>query len=178
MINTGNISKTINSLIKIRSLSLLIAGFICGLLAGYVLFYTPTILTPSEYADNGKIKAPIVKTISKSAEEFTISTQIPGPVAIVDNLQMKQDGWIAVHDDTNGQPGKILGANYYKIGTYQNAKIPLLRSMEDGQSYILVLHTDNGDGYFDYKIDIPLLSDSGAISSQIFTTEALSSRGD
>lgn len=163
-----------------KHVSYLITGVIGGLILGYLLFDNQTALAPignpKEQSANSKVfdqknRGPIVTDI-------IVATQIPGDVILVQKLTMNQDGWIAVHDDQNGQPGRILGANYLPAGSYQNQMVSLLRGITDGGSYFAIIHDDNGDKIFDYKTDLPRKNTAGQIQLANFKVVAESPRGD
>ena len=50
--------------------------------------------------------------------------------------------------------------------------------MVDGNSYMVVIHQDNGDKVFDYKIDTPTIDQNGLMKTANFEVIALSSRGE
>jgi len=85
------------------------------------------------------------------------SSQNPSTVAADDqpagssvNVAVKSDSevWVAVHEDVDGKPSRILGAQLFSAGT-NLGKVDLLRPTVAGMSYHAMLHSDDGDRKFD-----------------------------
>lgn len=85
---------------------------------------------------------------------LTVSSQPAGKVVFVTNVTAAKPLWVAIHDDENGKPGKVLGAGLFSPGAESGA-VELLRSTVAGTSYFAVVHTDDGD-YHNYngKVDV------------------------
>ena len=70
-------------------------------------------------------------------------------------------GWVAVHEQTNGKPGRILGAKHFGPGT-ATVVVPLKRATLSGGTYYVMLHGDDGDiSDFTTTRDLPLLGANG-----------------
>jgi len=166
-----------------RHFSYLITGVVAGLVLGYLLFDNQTVLAP---IGNPKTRTEkplaVASNQSKKTEpaitQIVAGTQIPGDVILVEKIVMEKAGWVAVADDQNGVPGRILGANYLPAGTYQNQIISLLRGLADEGSYFVVIHEDDGDKSFDYKTDLPRKNTGGQVEMVNFKVVAESPRGD
>ncbi len=94
---------------------------------------------------------------------LTVADQAAGTSVLVSTVDMPLDGWVAVHENTNGVPGNILGAHRYDKGHITDASITLLRGTVAGSAYFAVLYTDNGDRAFDPHVDMPMRTSSGMI---------------
>ena len=70
--------------------------------------------------------------------------------------------WVVVHEDSEGAPGSILGAQLFATGSHEGV-VDLLRGTEIGQEYYVMLHSDDGDRKFDYKKDLPVKDATGAV---------------
>lgn len=163
-----------------KTLGYLITGLICGLIVGYVLFDRPTtVLSPTgKELTRGDSKTAANKSTNptSSSDLLSVKEQIPGDVVLVDRVVMEKAGWVAIHDDLGGQPGNILGAYYLPAGEHSGQLVPLLRGMKDETSYIAVIHNDDGDKVFDYKLDLPRLN-NGQMEATTFSVVAASPRG-
>ena len=161
----------------------LIIGVILGLGVGYALFGQKTALAPIQNP-NGETKTTGSLTnyklpVTKEAKTyFDLDTQLPGGVVLVKRVQMDEAGWLAVHDNNNDTPGKILGAYYLPAGEQTLVQVPLLRGIIDGETYYLTIHNDNGDRAFDHKIDVIRLTTQGDPELVRFSVEAQSTIGD
>lgn len=83
-----------------------------------------------------------------------------------------KDAWVAVHEDTGGKPGNILGARLFTTGTAAG-RIELLRRLMAGRKYYAMLHADDGDRLFDHTKDLPFVSSAGgAIADDFLATDA------
>lgn len=90
---------------------------------------------------------------------IAVSDQPPGMQVAIQLVTLAEDGWVAVHDDLDGRPGIILGAQRFNAGANQSGAVDLLRGTEEGRVYYAVLHRDDGDREFHHQKDI-LLTDA------------------
>lgn len=61
--------------------------------------------------------------------------------------------WVVVYEDSEGAPGKILGAKLIDAGRWE-VEVKLLRPTEAEKTYYVKLQEDNGDRQFDYTKDL------------------------
>lgn len=96
----------------------------------------------------------------------------PAGVAVAITVKIEKESWIAIHEDAGGNPGKILGAQIFPAGEHMG-KIELLRGTEAGKKYYAMLHADNGDRVFDYRVDLPITNESEEPVTDAFTAIAV-----
>ncbi len=102
---------------------------------------------------------------------LTVNNQPAGKMAVIAHMNLAATAWLAIHDDTNGKPGNILGAARY-FATAKNATFPLLRATIAGKHYFAVVHKDDGDRVFDFHGgDAPLLNSAGEPVAAGFTAQ-------
>ena len=153
---------------------LLIIGACVIILASYLLWGENIVLAPSK-----DLKIDTEKISNKTLpSKIFVTSQIPGEVVRVSQVTLDNDSWIAVHDDNEGKPGNILGAYFLPKGTHNDQMIPLLRGVTDERSYLVIIHQDNGDRVFDYKIDTPILNEQGLMEISGFSVISESPRGE
>jgi hypothetical protein len=162
---------------KQKNIILTIIGIACLGLAGYLFWAQGIALAPTPDTGVNLNKDKTENKIITPSSQIVISNQIPGEVVLVSEVTMAIDGWVVVHDNDDGHPGNILGAARLSIGTYKNKMIPLLRAVVDNNSYLIVIHQDNGDRVFDYKIDTPIINQKGQPEMSEFNVVAESPRG-
>ena len=104
---------------------------------------------------------------SKDISRIVISDQFPGNIVYVSSVMLAQPGFIVVHKDKNGQPGDVIGYQYFDKGT-NPGKITLTMPTAEGGIYYAMLHSDNGDKKFDVTKDLPLKDASGNIIMKLF----------
>ncbi len=92
----------------------------------------------------------------------SVKDQPQGVAVALESVGMEKTGWVVIHEDDNGAPGKILGAQLFDAGTVENATVDLLRGTLAGKTYYAMIHLDNGDRAFDPKKDTPVVSESNA----------------
>jgi hypothetical protein len=158
-----------------KNIVFLIIGMVIILLVSY-FFWGQKAFAPIK--ESNVIKKINEEAVLASSAYLEINNQIPGEVIIVSKVTMTEGGWVAVHDDNNGIPGNILGAYYLPAGNHKDQIVPLLRGVTDDRSYIVVIHQDNGDRIFDYKIDTPDLDKNGEMITAGFFVVAESVRGE
>lgn len=163
-----------------KNIIFLAVGIIAIILIGYFWGGKKIALAPSDNLNNvaGKKENNSNITTTISSSKITLSNQIPGEVVLISEVTMPEQGWVAVHDDNEGEPGNILGAYFLPAGTHKSQMIPLLRAITDDNSYLIVIHGDNGDRVFDYKADTPILNTNGQIETAVFSVIAESPRGE
>ncbi len=103
------------------------------------------------------VSAAIIDT--NTANSITADDQPAGTMVAI-AVKTEKEAWVAVHEDANGKPGNILGAQIFPAGTHLG-KINLLRGTESGKKYYAMLHADDGDRAFDYTTDLPLKDMAG-----------------
>lgn len=160
----------------------LVLGFIVGALAvdkGVILNGTSTN-SPSETAtstdsvseevgegeEGGVVEEnelPTAGVVVPGTNTVSVSNQKAGLSVALDSVTVSQQGWVAIHEDVNGNPGNILGATLAFVGERRNVNVDLLRATVAGKSYYAMLHSDDGDRAFDHKKDAPMKDSQGAL---------------
>jgi len=70
-------------------------------------------------------------------------------------------GWVVVHEDDDGAPGKVIGKILVGSGHSEGVAVPLERDIESGEVLFAMLHYDRGSiGEFD-DADIPVVDAQG-----------------
>lgn len=101
---------------------------------------------------------------------IVVNDQSPGIEVLIAKTVFEKGGWVVIHeDDGEGASGKILGAQLFDPGSFDNGKVELLRGTIEGGTYFAMLHSDNGDRAFDPKLDTPILGKTGAPIMMEFT---------
>lgn len=101
---------------------------------------------------------------------ISIISQAAGNLVVITEVQDEQPTWVAIHEDVDGKPANILGAQLFDAGAYSGT-VSLLRNTEPGHKYYAILYKDNGDRMFDYTTDLPLeQASTGGLISASFTT--------
>lgn len=85
--------------------------------------------------------------------------QVPGRSVSISVVRFEKPGFVVIHDDVAGSPGKILGvSSLFKAGETKNpAPLTLSQTTIDGETIYAMLHLDDGDGIFDVAKDKPIL---------------------
>lgn len=150
----------------------LVIVFIIGLLVGLGVYWT---------WDNRYAAPSDVNEEQNETTDEEISLTGPNAVAVEDlqeagnkvviaKAKFASPGWVAVHDDVGGVPGRILGAKLFDRGEV-SGEVELLRNTVPGTSYLIVLHSDDGDyKNFSAKTDTILTNEDGDMVMIRFTT--------
>jgi hypothetical protein len=145
-------------------------SFVIGLLVGLGGYWLWANRTPAtsgpQVLDN---EMATTTEDMQNTSVLSVSDQAAGSVVVIDSLTLKAPGWVAIHDDVNGMPGKILGARLFDKGTTKG-EIELLRKTVPGTSYIVMVHGSDGDTTFSSKTDKPLTDDKGEMVTVTFKT--------
>lgn len=92
----------------------------------------------------------------------------------VAEIYASQDGWIAVHLDEGGKPGKVLGQTAVKKGENKNVAVKLSEDVPAGGKLWPMLHIDAGViGTYEFPgPDAPVIVGGNVIMKQISVTAA------
>ncbi len=102
-------------------------------------------------------------------DSILVKDQLAGVEVMVEQVVLANIGWVVTReDDGKGAPGKILGAQLFDAGAWENGKVELLRGTEAGGTYYALIYSDNGDRAFDPKLDTPLTDATGQLVMATF----------
>lgn len=159
------------------------AAFVVGILVG-VIGYTLINKTPSTTALNTSDTGSASSTVSFSNaatnsvasatdNSIIVHNQPTGTSVTIAQIDLKNNGWVAIQENANGKPGVILGAAYFVSGQTLNGIVSLLRPTIAGTSYLAVLHTDDGTKphVFNYHTDTVLNDTAGNPITAPFTAQ-------
>lgn len=120
------------------------------------------ILIPAKENGDGVIN-------EKDRNRIVAVSQEAGSLVVITEVQVEEPTWVAIHEDVDGKPANILGAQLFDAGVHSGT-VALLRNTEPGRTYHALLYKDNGDRVFDYVIDLPVESASETVVSASFAT--------
>ncbi len=136
--------------------------FLLGLIVGlgiYWAFDSDNSASPEDVFMNEEV-ATTTQSLIKEENGLIVEDQDAGKTVKVAELIFKRPGWVAIHDNVNGTPGRILGARVFDIGTTTEAVVELLRGTVGGKSYFAMLQDDDGQyKQFNPHTDKPLLNE-------------------
>jgi hypothetical protein len=100
----------------------------------------------------------------ETGNAILVQNQARGNSVSIDTVVLSQIGWVAIHEDRDGEPGNILGAKLFDVGR-NSGTVELLRPTVEGGIYYAMLHDEadigNNGFAFDYQVDLPILDSSG-----------------
>ncbi len=110
-----------------------------------------SVITEEVSGNMGSVQQQTSKTSAVSALDQKAGKSVNTVVSL------DRKGWVAVHEQTDGKPGKILGAKHFGPAT-AFFSVPLQRATVAGRTYYVMLHSDDGDiNDFSLTRDLPLL---------------------
>src|SRR3989339_1774157 len=123
------------------------SGFI--IIAGIIIIIGLFFLTDTD-------RSPTYAPVDVGGGEIRVSDQ-----KLIDIVSLSVDlsapGFISIHKSIGEAPGKVIGvSNYLIVGSYGGIIIVLQEMMTEGETYIALLHVDDGDGLFDIQKDLPV----------------------
>jgi hypothetical protein len=119
----------------------------------------------SESSPAGPNKGVMVSTSVPVVAMVSVQDQSAGDMVAIGRVDMTVDGWVVIHEDRDGAPGNILGAQRFDAGSYSGGQVELLRGTVAGGKYYVMLHADDGDKMFDHKLDMPITSGDKGITA-------------
>jgi hypothetical protein len=152
-------------------------SFLLGLIIGFGSFWlwnkNDADLSDVTTSDTKDILVPTeeynIATSEKEHNNITIVSQAAGNLVVITKVSVSHPTWVAIHEDVDGLPANILGAQLFNEGVHSGT-VSLLRDTESGRKYYAILYQDNGDRMFDYVIDLPVEGVSGDVVSASFIT--------
>lgn len=122
--------------------------------------------------DKGGIQAEEVNNdVEESvSSKLFVQDQLPSKIAKIEELKIGRSVWVAIHEDAEGKPGKILGARRFPSGEIRNGEVELLREMVPGL-YYAVVHEDDGVLGFNHASDIPAVENGLPIMARFIASD-------
>ncbi len=99
-----------------------------------------------------------IRVVESKSEKIQVADQKAGGSVYVAGVALSEPSWVAVREEVNGEPGRILGAQLFDVGEH-TGEVELLRNTTAGARYHVYLLRDNGDLKFDLKEDAPITKD-------------------
>ena len=107
-------------------------------------------------------------TIIENEELLSVSDQVAAGSIAVGTALLEKPGFVVVHENAGGQPGDLIGASHF-LSAGNNSGIKILVTTSAGNSYLAMIHNDDGDGAFNAENDRPATDGSGNTIVSEFT---------
>lgn len=159
---------------KVSNLSgSVVLSIVLGLIVGFALGVLWQNSAVSENSNEEEVTLGDIN-LSEEFESFTelevvsgsgsisVKDQKDGDFVLVSKIDIENDGWVAVREDSDNGFGNILGALFVEAGSHSDVQVPLLRGTEAGNKYYVVLFADNGDRLFNHTVD-PIIQKDGEV---------------
>jgi hypothetical protein len=100
-----------------------------------------------------------------------VSNARPNNIVALDSVTLAHAGFVAIHEDSVGMPGAIIGvSDYLYAGTRVGVAIKLSRTSRNGEILYAMIHNDDGDQKFDAALDLPA-KENGEVVMQRFSVD-------
>jgi len=156
-----------------------VIALLVGLAAGWMLSkpkYSEPLETSGETPDEiflDEIAQEDTIESKVTDNSVTVFDQPAGSTVQVLSVSLIQNGWVVIHEDRDGRPGNILGAQRFTAGLHpEGGEVELLRWTEEGETYYAMLHDDDIDRSFDLTTDLPLTDENGKVILATFVATA------
>lgn len=108
--------------------------------------------------------------IDEPVGDLSITAQTAGSQSVtLNDIQVTKPGFIAIHKNTNGHPGPIIGQSEYLVINQDAIQINLAEPLAGGEVFFAVMHQDDGNAVFDPATDLPLTDSQGVVILKTFT---------
>jgi len=106
----------------------------------------------TKYAGGQEAKGAVTPLVETRAQESD------GKALVVAKVVSPGQGWVVVHADNNGSPGRVLGHAPVKAGENADVSVPLDEPLAQGGTLWAMLHVDAGEpGKYEFPgVDAPL----------------------
>lgn len=123
--------------------------------------------TPSPSPVSNQSLVPGAKN-AVAVSDYTVGKTVS--VAIV---LLEKPGYVMIHEDDKGNPGKIIGTSrLLPAQESTNVVVTLTRASKDAEVLYAMLHLDDGDGKFNATTDNPIVDSEGKVVLMNFTVGA------
>lgn len=113
--------------------------------------------------------APSQETITAD-NAVNVESQKPGTEVIVGTVILENPGYVVIHEDANEAPGSVIGNSNLLATRNDDVVVELERQSKAGETLYAMLHTDDGDGIYEFPgDDVPLKDEAGKIILAKFT---------
>lgn len=102
---------------------------------------------------------------------IVMGDQYPGNVVYFSSVQVGAPSWVAIHADSNGVPGNVIGSARFDTGI-NPGKITLTQPMVDGGTYYAIIYSDIAGQAFDATKNAPVKDSKGQVIMKIFKASA------
>jgi hypothetical protein len=88
---------------------------------------------------------------------------------LVSSVSAAQNGWVVVHLDEDGKPGRVIGKSFVKQGMFRSIEFSLDESVKPGEKVWVMLHIDAGTlGIYEFPgPDAPVIESETIVMQQI-----------
>ena len=105
-----------------------------------------------------------------SQDSISAINQKTGTSVLIQRAVLSTPGYIVVHEEQDGKPGPVIGNSGLFEGVRQNLSVTLLRSSIEGEVLFAMLHSDDGDGIYEFPGgDNPTKDEEGSVILDKFT---------
>lgn len=102
--------------------------------------------------------------VAITENSVTANDQGPGESVTVASVELVDSGYVVVHEDGGGKPGSVIGNSELLSGRNSDVVVSLSRSTLEEEVLYAMLHSDDGDGVYEFPgEDAPLKDDSGVV---------------
>ena len=108
-----------------------------------------------------------VATTTRIVNMISVDTQKPGSLVVVSSITLEAKGFVVIHEVLDGKPAAVIGSSaLLSKGQLANVQVAVKSLLQNGKSYIAMLHYDNGDGVFDLATDAPFLGTTDIVMTE------------
>ena len=113
---------------------------------------------------------PEVKDVTTTeVNNLVVADQFPGNIVYVNTVQLSKPGFVVIQKDSSGQPGNIIGSQYFDKTTGVPGKINLTESTVNGKTYYATLVNDtNASKKFEVNSDVTVKDSKGSVIMKTF----------
>ncbi|HEY4498272.1 MAG TPA: hypothetical protein VJA63_01420 [Candidatus Paceibacterota bacterium] len=99
-----------------------------------------------------------------NADRVSVVDQPARDRVVVENIVLKEPGYVVIYGDAGGMPGEMLGNGELIVGRHKNVVVFLNREVKQGETLYVILHRDDGDGGFEFPgADGPVTDETSRI---------------
>ncbi len=137
-------------------------NMVIGVIVVIVILLIGTYLfTRNPASQTTEVSPSPTEMVSVGGDRLAVGEQFPGGTLYFDSVTFANGGWVVVHESDAGKPGKVIGAKYFPKGSNPGSVDLGNNKMVTGNSYIVMLHSDNGDMKFSETTDPAILDSAG-----------------
>lgn len=106
--------------------------------------------------------------VEVTGSSLVVAEPALGAREVLVSVEVIKSGFVTVHQAIGDAPGPIVGASaLLAVGSQTDVAVVMTEPLFAGQDYFVLMFADDGDGVYESRIDLPVMSDGVVIKHKL-----------